>query len=59
VLQILKESVTEPLRVFCNIAAFVIPYGIYKINQHLHKRSDPPWKKEEQANASDGQPKSQ
>lgn len=46
--QMFKESLTEPLRVFCNIAAFAIPYGVYKINQHLHKNGDPPWKQDEQ-----------
>lgn len=28
--------------------AFLIPYGIYKINQKLHEAGDPPWKKEQQ-----------
>ncbi len=40
------ESITEPLRVFCNILAFAVPYVIYKINLRLHEYGDPPWKKE-------------
>lgn len=39
------QSITEPLRVFCNILAFVVPYVIYKINFRLHEYGDPPWKK--------------
>lgn len=39
------QSITDPLRVFCNILVFVIPYMVYKINQRLHKFGDPAWKK--------------
>lgn len=38
------QSMTDKLRVACNILAFAIPYIIYKINQKLHKIGDPPWK---------------
>lgn len=41
------ESVSDPLRVLCNILAFAVPYGIYKINQRLHKWGDPPWKEDD------------
>jgi len=41
------QSITDFLRVVCNILAFVIPYVIYKINVHLHKVGDPPWKAED------------
>ncbi|HLR71072.1 MAG TPA: hypothetical protein VK085_06535 [Pseudogracilibacillus sp.] len=41
------ESITDKLRVFCTILAFIIPYGIYKINNRLHEYGDPPWKKKE------------
>jgi len=42
------EYITDWLRMFCTILAFVIPFTIYKINQRLHKYGDPPWKKNEQ-----------
>jgi len=45
--QLLIESITEPLRVGCNILAFVVPYAIYKINLRLHEYGDPPWKKDQ------------
>lgn len=35
------------LMVFCTILAYVIPYSIYKINQLLLKKNNPPWKNEE------------
>lgn len=41
------QSITDPLRVVCNILAFVIPYSIYKANAYLHKIGDPPWKADE------------
>lgn len=43
---LLIESITEPLRVFCNILAFVIPFVINKINHRLHQWGDPPWKRD-------------
>lgn len=45
--RLFMESITEPLRVFCNILAFVVPYVIYKVNNRLHEYGDPPWKKED------------
>lgn len=45
--KLLMESITDPLRVFCNILAFLVPYTIYKVNVHLRKYGDPPWKKDE------------
>lgn len=42
---VLLESVTDRLRVFCNILAFIVPYVVYKINLKLHEVGDPPWKK--------------
>ena len=44
--ELFKESITDTLRVTCNILAFVIPYVIYKINLKLHELADPPWKKD-------------
>lgn len=41
------ESITEPLRVSCNILVFVVPYVIYKINKRLLKYGNPPWKKDQ------------
>jgi len=41
------EYITDWLRVICTILAFVIPYGVYKINQRLHDYGDPAWKKQE------------
>lgn len=38
------ESITDPLRVVCNLLAFLIPYVVYKINNRLHEHGDPPWK---------------
>lgn len=29
------------------ILSALLPWGIYKFNQTLHKYADPPWKKEE------------
>lgn len=28
------------------ILAWIVPYGIYKINKWLHRIGDPPWKQE-------------
>jgi len=42
-----KISVTEPLRIFCYITSFAVPYIIYKVNMKLHEIGDPPWKKNE------------
>jgi hypothetical protein len=42
ILQYLPDQIT----VICTALAFAIPYGMYKINQLLHKGGDPPWKKE-------------
>lgn len=39
------QSITEPLRVFCNILAFAVPYITYKINLRLHEYGDPSWAK--------------
>jgi len=30
------------------VIAFILPYSIYKINDKLHERGDPPWKKDEE-----------
>lgn len=38
------ESITDIQRVITNILVFVIPYTVYKVNQRLHKKGDPPWK---------------
>lgn len=42
------QSITDPLRVACNLLAFVIPYVVYRINTHLHQIGNPPWKSEEE-----------
>ncbi|GGA76043.1 hypothetical protein GCM10008025_19620 [Ornithinibacillus halotolerans] len=34
------------LIIICTILAFLVPYGVYKINQKLHEAGDPPWKKD-------------
>lgn len=44
------ESITDPLRIVCNVLAFAIPYSVYKINIRLHEYGDPPWKKDEKEN---------
>lgn len=31
----------------CAVLSFLIPWSVYKVNQMLHKHSDPPWKREE------------
>ncbi|NQX65335.1 hypothetical protein HQN90_04245 [Paenibacillus alba] len=31
------------LVVLCTILSYVVPLGIYSINQMLHKYGDPPW----------------
>ncbi len=40
------NNLPDQITVICTALAFAIPYGTYKINQLLHKRGDPPWKKE-------------
>ncbi len=37
----------EKMIVFCTLVTFLVPYLIYKLNQKLHKKGDPPWKKED------------
>lgn len=44
---LLWESITDPLRITCNLLAFLIPYVVYKLNRRLHKYGDPTWKQEE------------
>ena len=44
---IVKERI-DWLVVFCTILAYVIPFSIYKINQLIHKKNNPPWKNKEQ-----------
>jgi len=46
-MNLLIQSITDPLRIACNILAFIIPYIIYKINIYLHEIGDPPWKTKE------------
>lgn len=46
--QLFVESLTDGIRVTCNILVFAIPYVVYKTNQKLHEKGDPPWKKEEE-----------
>jgi hypothetical protein len=41
------NNLPDQITVICTILAFAIPYGTYKINQGLHKKGDPPWKKKE------------
>ncbi len=41
------QNITNKLRVICTILAFAVPYSIYKLNNYLHERGDPPWKKED------------
>lgn len=32
------------------VAAFAIPFVVYKLNQKLHQIGDPPWKKSSEEN---------
>jgi len=41
--------------IFGMIAAFIIPLAVYKINEKIHQRIDPPWKKEDQQNIKNQQ----
>jgi len=40
------ESITDKLRMFCMLLAFAVPYSVYKINNYLHEKGDPPWKRD-------------
>ena len=46
---IVKERI-DLLVVLCTILAYVIPFTIYKINQQLHKKNNPPWKNDDKKN---------
>lgn len=35
------------LEILCIVLAFLIPFGVYKINQAFHHNMDPPWKEKE------------
>ncbi|WP_196493746.1 hypothetical protein [Ornithinibacillus caprae] len=50
--QMIVERMPSLLGWFCTLLAFLVPYVTYKINQHLHRTADPPWKREE--NSSGG-----
>lgn len=45
--ELFYENITDWLKTFCTILAFVIPFAIYKINNKLHEYADPPWKRQE------------
>lgn len=36
----------DAITAICTFLAFAVPYGMYKVNQFLHKKGDPPWKKQ-------------
>lgn len=44
----------DPLGWLCTFLAYLIPYITYKINQNIHKKYDPPWKKEEEKGTAKG-----
>ncbi|MUV38565.1 hypothetical protein JNUCC1_02419 [Lentibacillus sp. JNUCC-1] len=44
-------AVKEPMIVICTVISFVVPFGVYKINQMLHQYGDPPWKQEDKENS--------
>lgn len=43
--KILIDRLTDLTTMICTILSFVIPITVHKINQTFHKRTNPPWKK--------------
>jgi hypothetical protein len=39
------ERATSMTAIFYMLLSVLIPWGIYRTNQWLHKTGDPPWKK--------------
>lgn len=37
--------------IVCTILAFVVPFAVYKINEKIHMKLDPPWKQEDRLKA--------
>lgn len=46
------QSITDPLRITCNVLAFIIPYVVYRLNVRLQRYGNPPWKKEQNEQSS-------
>lgn len=44
---VVVDRIPGGLAIFCTILAFAIPFTLYKVNQFMHKKYDPPWKDEE------------
>jgi hypothetical protein len=40
------ERLPKGATLFCTVLIVAVPWSIYKINQWLHQKGDPPWKKE-------------
>lgn len=48
--ELLIQSITDKLRVLCNVLSFIIPYTVYKLNVKLHELGDAPWQRKESGN---------
>ena len=51
-MEMLMERMPGKLTWICTFLAVVIPYIVYKINEKIHLKMDPPWRQEER---QDGQ----
>jgi len=49
-MEMLMERMPGKLTWICTFLAVVIPYIVYKINEKIHLKMDPPWRQEERQN---------
>ncbi|WP_188691274.1 hypothetical protein [Pullulanibacillus camelliae] len=42
-------GITSSLVIYCTVISFLTPLTLWRINEILHQKGDPPWKKEDKA----------
>lgn len=50
---LILEKMPTKLGLLCTFLTFIIPYATYHLNQKLHQKLDPPWKKEESPSSAE------
>jgi len=45
--EMILDRIPSTVALVYTVAAFLVPYGIYKLNNKLHQYGDPPWKEKE------------